>query len=149
MALAQMLEEMYDAAEIRDTFASFNAKELRAFDSELAQEVDLLIGKTEGRRPAHLKKLAKDHLDFPTLPAFVLLFAIIAQVRVAKIIELRDMFQGELAPGLGNRATCVGLHAFGTEMAKLYTSRIKFPYEVFEAYCSDAFAVDDGEEQRE
>jgi len=142
MELASLLEELYNPAEIRDIFERVRAaNKVTAYERSLRAEIGSILERTPAQRPAYLRKMAKEVPDAHR-PAFTLLLAILAQVRVTKILNLRDQFRGVLSPGDGNRRTCAGLYDFGMEIANLSRDP-SFPYEVFEAYGSTAFAADD------
>jgi hypothetical protein len=70
----------------------------------------------------------------------LIVFAILGQVRVMEILELRDRYRLALAPGSGNRITCSSLYAFQQEMAGLQT--YDWPDHVFDAYGGDGGWID-------
>ena len=144
MALASLLEEDYDVKAVRQLFERLSAEKIAEFEQTLQEHIGALLQKPEGHRPAYLRRLAKDHPNNPHLPAFTLLLAIIGQVRVTQLLNLRDMFRGALAPGEGNRMTCANLYDFGMAVARLQQRKPEFPYEVFAASGSNtAFDVED------
>lgn len=142
MELASLLEDRCDIKFVRDFYEGLSAEDMFVCEGELQHYISNLLQKTVAQRPAYLRKMGKDHPG-TNIPDFVLLLALIAQVRVTEIMDVRDRFRGALAPGEGNRITCAGLYDFGIEMAKLHQQKPVFPYQVFRSYGSAAFEGDE------
>lgn len=132
MALAHLLEEMYDPVKTLKLFQLFSAEELKRLEKSWADEVADVIGKTEAQRPAVLRRIQREHPG-QRVPELVLLYAIMGQARTYKALELRDNYRAAMAAGGGNRATCEAWYQFTREIAEL-NETYEFPFEVFEAY---------------
>lgn len=145
MALAHLLETMFDLKTVRKVFDHLGPVNVVKWEAILQEDIGNLLQKTEAQRPAYLRKMAKAHPKDPHRPAFTLLLAVIAQVRVTRLLELRDEYRGSLAPGEGNRVTCASAYDFGMAVARLHQQAPSFPFEVFEAYGSSAMDEDEDE----
>lgn len=130
MEMASWLEADFDVRAIRKAFERMSVQALVEYENNNHAIIAELLRKTPAQRPAYLRKVGKD-VDAITR-GLVVVFAIIALVRVKDLIELRDMYRSVLTPGGGNRATCSGLYEFQLDAAAL--SKFDWPDEVFDAY---------------
>lgn len=145
MALANLLESDYDVKEIRRAFEEMSGAEMFEFENKNREILQELIRRTEGQRPAYIRKVGKNVSE--TVRGLLIAFAVIAQVRVMRVMELRDEYRLALAPGSGNRITCAEMFAF--QMAVSDAHNIAWPDEVFDAYGGDGGWDDDNGEEDE
>lgn len=109
------------------------------FDRQYSKEIGEFLAKTESQRPAFLRRLAKSDQWKPVVADLFQVFAILAVVRARKILELRDRFRMQLAPGSGNRVTASAMYLFSMEMQDTFS--YGWPREVFAS-----IDVDDSDE---
>lgn len=139
MSMASWLEESFDLVAVRKRYEAIPDDDKVKFEVSNAELIQELIAKTEGQRPAYLRKVAKN-VDSIT-QGILIVFAIIGQVRVMEMIELRDRFRYSLSPGGPNRATCAGLYGFHQEIISV--TLFDWPDDVFDAFGSDGGWPDD------
>jgi hypothetical protein len=142
MALASWLEEDYDVRAVRVAFEGMSLDEKLDFEEKNHDHIEELIRRSESQRPAYVRKVGKEAND--TTKGVLIVFAIIGQVRVKDLLELRDQYRMALAPGSGNRITCSELYAFQHQVSRL--GNYDWPAEVFEAYGGNAGWADDDDE---
>lgn len=142
ISMASWLEESFDLIAVRKAFESMTDEGKIHFQQKNMGIIEEMIGKTEGQRPAYLRKVGKN-ADALT-QGILIVFTIIGMVNVKEIIDLRDRFRYALSPGSTNRSTCASLFAFHQEILAL-TSKIEWPDEVFNAFDSDGGWPDDEE----
>lgn len=129
LSLAAWLKGSFDLEAIRENYESHSVKENHEFEKNNAEIIQELIAKPEGQRPAYLRRVSKNANSLAQ--GVLIVLAIIAQVRVMDVIELRDRFRYSLYPGGGNRITCAGIYAFNNAMMDV--SFMSWPTAVFEA----------------
>jgi hypothetical protein len=139
ISMADWLEESFDLVAVRKGFEAMSDAQKLNFEEKNAVIIQEVIGKTEGQRPAYLRKVGKN--AGALTQGILIVFAIIGIVRVKEIIDLRDRFRYSLTPGGPNRATCADLYSFYQEMKAL--TALDWPDEVFEAIESDGGWPDD------
>lgn len=139
LSLAFWLEESFDLVAVRKSYESMSDSDRFSFEENNAGIIQELISKTEGQRPAYLRKVAKN-VDAIT-QGILIVFAIIGQVRVMEMIELRDRFRYALSPGGSNRITCAGIYEFHQETMGM--TLFEWPNEVFEAFGSGGWPDDE------
>ncbi|VVP59647.1 hypothetical protein [Pseudomonas fluorescens] len=139
MSMASWLEESFDLVAVRTRYEAIPDDDKVKFEVSNAEIIQELIAETEGQRPAYLRQVAKN-VDSIT-QGILIVFAIIGQVRVMEMIELRDRFRYSLSPGGPNRATCAGIYAFHQEIISV--TLFDWPDEVFDAFGSDGGWPDD------
>lgn len=137
LALADFLDDTFGAARARRTFEEASQAEILEFESANGSLIGDFIQKPESQRPALLARLRKA-ADERTLILFVTL-ALLGVLRAKAVMELRDRFRTELAPGRGNRVTTAAVYDFSREMREVY--RYAWPSEAFEA-----LGIDDSDE---
>lgn len=142
MALASWLEEDYDVRAVRQAFEAMSLDDKLAFEDKNVELIEELIRRSESQRPAYVRKVGKDASEITK--GILIAFAIIGQVRVKDLMELRDRYRMALAPGGGNRVTCSELYAFQHEVSHL--GSYDWPDEVFDAYGGDGGWSDDDED---
>ena len=133
ISMASWLEEAFDLVAVRKAYEAIPGTDKFKFEENNAGIIQELISKTEGQRPAYLRKVGKNVSDIDQ--GILIVFAIIGQVRVKEMIELRDRFNHCLSPGGPNRATCARIYEFHQETTRL--PLFDWPGEVFEAYGSE------------
>ncbi|MGE8067071.1 hypothetical protein [Pseudomonas sp. NPDC089569] len=139
MSMASWLQEEFDLVAVRKAYEAMSDDQKFKFEDSNAEIIQEMIGKTEGQRPAYLRKVAK---NVGTITQGILIvFAIIGQVRVKEMIDLRDRFRYSLSPGGPNRATCAGIYAFHQQTLSM--TLFNWPDEVFDAFGSDGGWPDD------
>lgn len=145
MALASWLEEDYKVADIRKAFEKMSVDELYDFEKRNQEHIQELIRRSESQRPAYVRKVGKNVSE--TTRGLLVVFAIIGQVRVRDLLELRDRYRLALAPGGGNRITCAELFLFQLEVSSLHG--FFWPDEVFEAYGGEGGWSEDEDDEDE
>lgn len=120
-ALGHLLRETCDVVALLLWFRKTSFDRLQAIEAQLAEDISELIFRTEGQRPAYLRKLAKSHPN-SRVPEVTLLLALIGQLRNVALLELRDWYRVGLVPGAGNRVTCQAIYDFGRDTAALFQS---------------------------
>lgn len=129
LALATWLKRTFDLAQVKEAFDVLSVEELHAFESESESFIRELLAKPVSQRPAYLRKVGKN--VGAMTQAMLIVLAIIAQVRVMEVIEIRDRFRHSLYPGSANRATCASIYAFNNEMRNV--TFMDWPTRVFES----------------
>ncbi|HBO1619970.1 TPA: hypothetical protein L4F62_006535 [Pseudomonas aeruginosa] len=94
MALASWLEEQFDVREVGRAFLKLTIQEKLNFESRNEEFILELIRRTEAQRPAYLRKIGKDATD--TTKGLLIVFAVLGQIRVKEMLELRDRFREAL-----------------------------------------------------
>ena len=135
MALAQLLEEMYEPSKTLELYNKLTYEDLQGFEQAYADDIATLIGRSESQRPSALRRMDKEHPEYRH-SELCLLLAIIAQVRTMEVLELRDYYRTVMAAGSGNRVTCVDWYEMSRGIAKLFDEYL-FPFKVFDAYGAD------------
>ncbi|WP_178125759.1 hypothetical protein [Pseudomonas sp. EMN2] len=138
LALAAWLKQSFDLVQVKETFDALTVEELHTFETESEGFIRELLAKPVSQRPAYLRKVGKNVSEMTQ--AILIVLAIIAQVRVMEVIEIRDRFRYSLYPGGANRATCASIYAFNNEMRDV--TFMNWPTRVF-----DALAEQDAEQQ--
>lgn len=141
MALASWLEEQFDVREVGRAFLKLTIQEKLNFESRNEEFILELIRRTEAQRPAYLRNIGKDATD--TTKGLLIVFAVLGQIRVKEMLELRDRFREALVPGGANRAICSAMYTFQYEASRL--GNYDWPNEVFDAYGSEAGNLEDEE----
>lgn len=113
----------------------------RCHSAALREDLEGFLAKTETQRVARLNKLAKTWTDDQVTLFFTL--ALVAAMHAKELIELRDTYRLELAPGLGNRATAAGIYAHASRAAEILGNML-WPAEAF-----DAVGISDSENDDE
>ena len=139
ISMAAWLEESFDLVAVRKKFESMTDSAKLHFEENNTEIIQELIGKTEGQRPAYLRKVGKD--ADALIQGVLIIFAIIGMVRVKEIIDLRDRYRYALTPGGPNRSTCADPYAFQEEMKAL--TLLDWPDDVFDAFGSEGGWPDD------
>lgn len=129
LSLAAWLKRSFDLEAVRENYESHSVKDNHEFEKANAEIIQELIAKPESQRPAYLRRVCKNVSNLTQ--GVLIVLAIIAQVRVKEVIELRDRFRYSLYPGGGNRTTCAGVYAFNNAMMDV--SFMEWPTAVFEA----------------
>lgn len=129
LSLAAWLKKSFDLEAVRESYESNSIQGNNDFEKYHADVIQELIATSESRRPAYLRRACKN-VSALTQGVMIVL-AIIAQVRVKEVIELRDRFRHSLYPGGGNRDTCAGIYAFNNAMRDV--TFMTWPTAVFEA----------------
>jgi len=129
LSLAAWLKKSFDLEAVRESYESNSIQGNNDFEKYHADVIQELIATPESRRPAYLRRACKN-VSALTQGVMIVL-AIIAQVRVKEVIELRDRFRRSLSPGGGNRDTCAGIYAFNNAMRDV--TFMTWPTAVFEA----------------
>ena len=132
MALASLLQEMHEPRSTEILFDALSYDDLRELEDAFSDEICDLIHRSEGQRPALLRRIEKNHPNQRT-GELVLLLAVIGQARTARALEVRDRYTAAMTPGRGNRDTAAAWYQFVEDIGGL-TGEYRFPYEVFEAY---------------
>jgi len=131
MGLAQWLEREFPLADIWKHHERMSFEACEKFEETNSHFIQELIKKTEGQRPAYLRKIGKNSDTFSL--GLLLLFAVIAQLRVKDLFDLRDEYFWALNPGSGNRVTCQGIYEYMLKV-KQVTSNYDWPHDIFDAY---------------
>lgn len=129
LALATWLKQSFDLVQVKETFDALSVDQLHVFETESEGFIRELLAKPVSQRPAYLSKVGKNAGEMTQ--AVLIVLAIIAQVRVMEVIEIRDRFRYSLYPGGANRATCASIYAFNNEMRNV--TFMGWPTRVFEA----------------
>ena len=130
MSLASWLEDEYDLQAVRQAFDAMTQGQRADFEKRNAPLIEELIRRPETKRPALVSRACKDVDD--TARGLLIVFAVLCQARMRRLIELRDGYSDVLMPGSGNRATCAGLYGFQTAIVESYQH--DWPWDVFSAY---------------
>jgi hypothetical protein len=136
LALAELIDTNFDLAEVRKAFEAMSVEMRVRFECDNAEHIQQIIRRTEGQRPAYMKRIAKA-TDAPTC-ALVLVFAMLGLARVRTLIDMRDRFQS-IRPGLGYRVACEAIY----QRQNFYTGSVgalvdyRWPERVFGEYSGD------------
>lgn len=128
LSLGAWLKRSFDLADVRENFESTSVKDIHSFEKSCADIIQELIAKPESQRPAYLRRACKEVCALTQ--GMLIVLAIIAQVRVKEVIELRDRFRYSLYPGGSTRTTCAGIYEFNNAMMDV--TFIAWPTAVFE-----------------
>jgi hypothetical protein len=147
IAFAEMLGTEFDLVAVRAAFERMSLEQKVHFEEQNAGIIQEIIRRTEGQRPAYLKRLGKT-ADAVTC-GVVIVFAIIGLVRVRALIEMRDRFES-MHPGSGYRAACAMIYErqdfYLPSMAGLLD--YEWPEYVFDQYNgTDSWQDDDCDEE--
>ena len=129
LALGEFIEDEFGAVRARSFFEAAPREELIQFERANFELISDFIQKSESQRPAFLARVCKSTNEH-TKVLFVVL-ALLGVLRAKAVIEVRDRYCSELAPGRGNRVTTAALYAFSNEIQELYG--YAWPFEVFNA----------------
>lgn len=129
LALAAFLADTFGAEKARLSFEAIPLEQVIEFEASNGSLIGDFIQKPEGQRPAFLSRISKSS-NVSTQILFVVL-AILGVIRAKAVMELRDRFRTELAPGRGNRITTAAVYDFSREMRGLYS--YAWPGAVFDA----------------
>jgi hypothetical protein len=137
MSIAIWMDEEFGATAARKVFEGIARPIVTDFERKYQDLIADYIQKTEGQRPAFLKRITKQ-ADDSTRILFATL-ALIGVLRAMAVMEVRDNFRTVLAPGRGNRITTASVYVFAGELRDVF--EYEWPSAVFEA-----LGVDDDEE---
>lgn len=129
LALALFIDDEFGAAKARITFEAIPREEVLDFERVNGLLLGDFIQRAESQRPAFLARVCKS-AEERTKILFVVL-ALIGVLRAKAVMELRDRFRTELAPGRGNRVTTAALYDFSREIREVYI--YDWPWVVFNA----------------
>ncbi|WP_131815936.1 MULTISPECIES: hypothetical protein [Pseudomonas] len=107
VALAEWLDTDFDLIAVRAAFERMSIEQRVHFEAQNTAVIQELIGRTEGQRPAYLKRVAKN--SDATTSGVAIVFAILGLVRVRALIEMRERFQS-IGPGSGYRVACARIY---------------------------------------
>lgn len=142
IGIAHLLDEEVGAPRAHKFYDSLAKDSIMKFERDNHDLIANFIQKTEGQRPAYVKRCTKgmneDGAEATKIVFLVL--AIIGCVRVKEVIDLRDNYRYVLAPGSGNRITTASIYKFSEEVKQLF--QYDWPWEVFNAVLID----DEGDE---
>lgn len=130
MALGTWLEEFFPITQVKQHFDAMDYSSKADFEFRNQEIIQEIIGRTEGQRPAYLRKVGKQADEITK--GLVVLFAMIGQVRVKELLELRDLHFSALNPGSANRVVCSSGYGFIQEIRGIVG--YDWPEEVFSAY---------------
>lgn len=103
LALAELIDTNFKLADVRKAFEAISVEARVRFEFDNAEHIQQIIRRTEGQRPAYMKRIVK--ATDATTCALVLVFAMLGLARVRTLIDMRDRFQS-IRPGLGYRVAC-------------------------------------------
>ena len=129
LSVADFLEENFGAAKARKVFESVPSEHIVEFEAANGELIGDFIQKPESQRKSFLSRISKQSDEVGQI--IFLTLAILGLVRTKAVMELRDRYRTELAPGRGNRVTTASLYDFSRHMRKLY--RYTWPAAVFHA----------------
>lgn len=129
LSLATWLTKSFDLEAIRESYEATSVQDNHEFEIANAEIIQELLARPEGQRSAYLRRVSKNVSS--STQGMLIVMAIIAQVRVMEVIELRDRFRYSLSPGGGTRITCANIYAFNNAMMDV--SFMAWPAAVFEA----------------
>lgn len=148
IALAEWLAADFDLTAVRKVFDSLSQEGRAAFERNNEPVIQELIRRTEGQRPAFLRRAGKNVPE--ATKGLAIVFAIIGQVRVRHLIDLRDRMM-LIGPGSGYRVTNARIYqlrnAFDESLQNL--SAYEWPSEVFAEYSGDFSYLNDEEHEEE
>ncbi|EPJ5561303.1 hypothetical protein L4P27_006049 [Pseudomonas aeruginosa] len=148
IALAEWLDSDFDLAEVRKVFEAMPQEDRAAFERNNEAVIEELIRRTEGQRPAYLRRAGKNVPE--ATKGLAIVFAIIGQVRVRHLIDLRDRLM-LIGPGSGYRVTNSRIYslrnAFDGVLQNLST--YDWPSEVFAEYREEYSDLGDEEMEEE
>lgn len=141
LALAELVDINFKLEDVRKAFDAMSVEARLRFEFDNAEHILQIIRRTEGQRPAYMKRIAK--AADATTCALVLVFAMLGLARVRTLIDMRDRFR-LIRPGLGYRVTCEGIY----QRQDFYTGSLGtlldygWPKHVFDEYSGDFSWVD-------
>lgn len=137
-AIAWFIEDTFGANTARTIYDAIPTEDVINFEKKYHELIGDFIQKSESQRPGFLRRIGKT-AEEETRIAFVVL-ALLGVLRAKAIMELRDKFSMELAPGRGNRLTTASLYDFSQEIQSVY--KYAWPFEIF-SNLDLSFAHDD------
>lgn len=130
-SLARWIADEFGAGHARKMFERLSKEQIVHFEGENEDRLTEFIKRTEGQRPAFLKRVTKElKLNEHGRIVFMVL-ALIGLLRARKVLEIRDHFRDVLAPGQSNRITASEMYAFAARVQA--TFRYDWPQGVFDA----------------
>lgn len=151
MELAQMFESKYYPDKARKLFESFCPNWLKDVEEVLEEDIIKMLGATHRGREAVLQRLDKRFTgpNFPEGPENIIIaffiICIIVQLRVERMLRIRDYYRTIMGPGATNRSTCSRWYGFSRQMAAIPTD-YEFPEHVFNAYGTGLSGQEDCDE---
>ena len=148
VALAELIDINFKLADVRKAFESMSVEERVRFEFDNAEHIQQIIRRTEGQRPAYMKRITK--AADATTCALVLVFAMLGLARVRTLIDMRDRFQS-MRPGLGYRVACESIY----QRQDFYTGSLgtlvdyRWPERVFGEYSRDFSWMNDDDPEDE
>jgi hypothetical protein len=148
LALAELIDINFKLTDIRKAFEAMSLEERLSFEFDNTEHIQQIIRRTEGQRPAYMKRIAKAS-DASTC-ALVLVFAMLGLARVRALIDMRDRFQS-IRPGLGYRVACEAIY----HRHDFYTGSLdtlidyRWPERVFREYSGDFSWLDEDDPEED
>lgn len=102
VSLASWLDTEFDLKAVRRAFEGISQLDRAKFDDDNAELIKELLRRTEGQRPALLRKAGKGATE--VTKDRLLVFGIMGLVRVRSLIEIRDWLV-LMGPGAGYSVT--------------------------------------------
>lgn len=97
LSLATWLTRSYDLEAMRESYEAISVQGHHEFEIANAEIIQELLARPEGQRSAYLRRVSKNVNRLTQ--GMLIVMAIIAQVRVMEVIELRDRFRYSLSSG--------------------------------------------------
>lgn len=148
VALAELIDINFKLANVRKAFEAMSVEGRVRFEFDNAEHIQQIIRRTEGQRPAYMKRITKAADE--TTCALVLVFAMLGLARVRTLIDMRDRFQS-IRPGLGYRVVCEAIY----QRQDFYTGSLgtlvdyRWPESVFGEYSGDFSWMNDDDPEDE
>jgi hypothetical protein len=147
LSLAYWLDTEFDLKEVQSAFDAMSQTDRAKFEENNETLIEELLRRTEGQRPAFLRKVVKHASN--TSKGLLLVFGIMGLVRVRSLIEIRDWLV-LMGPGGSYRVTNARIYEIQKQvegpMRSLFVR--EWPEHVFADYNGDDgyFDAEDGEE---
>lgn len=119
-SLAAWLDAEFDVAEVRRVFGQLSLDHKLEFERRNAGVIQELIRKTEGQRPAFMRRCGKNADDMTK--ALVIVFAMLGLGRVKQLMAARDEFIMSIHPGSGYRVTCASVYGSEDSLIEMLSS---------------------------
>ena len=148
VALAELIDTNFDLADVRKAFEAMTGPERVRFEFDNVEHIQQIIRRTEGQRPAYMKRITK--ATDATTCALVLVFAMLGLARVRALIGIRDRFQS-IRPGLGYRVACEAIYQrIDFYIGSLGTlADYRWPEHVFSEYTGDFSWLNDDDAEED